>query len=131
MLEWIADKLGIASLAPFWPPAFGLLLSVVSALLTWYLSTAYWAGWILIAALTLSLWVYFENHRGVIAGFSAGLIAFQIGLGLTGVFASGDIVNDVICRNKDVPPPEGIDCAKLIDYPLPGSGRRHISNPAP
>lgn len=85
MIEWIADKLGIVALAPFWPPTVGFGWSVASILLARTFDDTPWAWAILLVSLGLAVWAWAEGHASVLAGFMAGVMGYYLILGLTTV----------------------------------------------
>lgn len=81
MLEWVANALGLASLAP-WRPRVSLAISAIGCLLTWLASETPWATVVFGLSIALAVWVWAESFRGAAAGFLASVIGFQILLGV-------------------------------------------------
>ncbi|SFV31801.1 hypothetical protein SAMN05216456_1463 [Devosia crocina] len=73
---------GIANL-PFVRPFGALLLSIVSAWLSWTGNGEGWRDIILAIAVALAVWTFLEAQSGTMRGFVVGLFAFQISTGLT------------------------------------------------
>lgn len=85
MLEWIADKLGIAAVFPWPRVAVSFLLGIVSSLILWAISDIPWPNIMLGVSVALSLWTLAESIGHPIKGFGAGLIAFWLSTGTTAV----------------------------------------------
>lgn len=81
MFDWIADKLGLAPMAPFWRPGVAFALSTTSSLLTWIASDTRWTGIIFVFSIALAIWAWAECRGGMLAGFVASLIGFYLLLG--------------------------------------------------
>lgn len=81
MLEWIAEKLGIASLMPWPRAAVGFILTILSSLLGWAISDVPWAAMLLAMSVVFGVWTLVESLGHPVKGFFIGLLSWYLVLG--------------------------------------------------
>ena len=83
MLDWLAEKIGFISMAPWLRPTIAFALSIVSSSLGWFASDRPWATWVFVLSVALAVWAFAESVACTVSGFVVSFVGFYLLLGLT------------------------------------------------
>lgn len=108
-LRWAADKLGLMANAPWLHPAAGLILNILVAAITWWLTDLPWANIALTLAIGLALWGFLAAIGNREHGLVVSLAVLIIGLGVQSVQLSGKKSDDAMTA---------LECAEWEGQPI-------------